>query len=58
MPQMVNNTATSANISELIAGANYSIEILSTSSTLPSTLTPAQIVHIGNIATWYIEDQN
>ena len=51
MSQAASQTATSARISGLTPGVNYSIEILSISSTLPSTLTPAQNIHIGNTAT-------
>ena len=40
-------TATTATITGLIAGAAYSIIMVATSSTLPSTETAAQTVSIG-----------
>ena len=40
-------TATTATITGLIVGATYSITMVATSSTLPSTETAAQIVTIG-----------
>ena len=48
-------TATTATITGLIAGATYSITMVATSSTLPSTETAVQTVTIGNnknIAHW------
>ena len=43
--------ATTASITGLIAGATYSINIVATSSTLPSTETAALIVTIGTLYT-------
>ena len=45
----VNETATSTNITGLMTRAKYSINIVATSTTLPSTETTAPDITIGNI---------
>ena len=46
--EMAGANATTATITGLIPVANYSITMMATSSTLPSTVTAAEIIIIGN----------
>ena len=45
--EMAGATATSSTITGLITGATYSITMVATSSTLPSTVTAAETITIG-----------
>ena len=47
--EMTGATATNATITGLMTGATYSITMVATSSTLPSTVTAAETVTIGMI---------
>ena len=47
--EMTGATATTATITGLMTGATYSITMVATSSTLPSTVTAAETITIGMI---------
>ena len=47
--KMAEDTATTATITGLMTGATYSITMVATSSTLPSTVTAAETISIGMI---------
>ena len=47
--EMAGATATTATITGLMTGATYSITMVATSSTLPSTVTAAETITIGRI---------
>ena len=49
--EMAGATATTATITGLMTGATYSITMVATSSTLPSTVTAAETITIGMIYT-------
>ena len=55
--EMAGANATTATITRLIIGATYSITMVTTSSTLPSTVTAAENITIGIISSYFFSIQ-